>query len=109
MSSIGIKLNYLLGSGPGSGVEFCLLDIVKIVIRLGLPTKKGKKMRAIKVEGDYRLYKIGNSYELWLGTYTLDKYSDKGSMVGYVSDPENFKYAIDVAKEELAYMMDEVC
>jgi hypothetical protein len=26
-----------------------------------------------------------------------------------VSDPENFKYAIDVAKEELAYMMDEVC
>jgi hypothetical protein len=30
-------------------------------------------------------------------------------MVGYVSDPENFKYAIDVAKEELAYMMDEVC
>jgi len=62
----------------------------------------------IKVEDNYRLYKIDNHYELWMGVYTTDKYSETGVLVGYVSNPDNFEDAIDTAKEELAYLMAEV-
>lgn len=64
-------------------------------------------MKAIKKEGNYRLYKIDNNYELWFGIYTTDILSDKGVKVGYVSNPDNFEDAIDTAKEEMDYMMAE--
>jgi len=64
-------------------------------------------MQAIKKEKNFRLYKIENHFELWLGVYTTDKYSDKGVRLGYVSNPQNFEEAIDTAKEELAYLEAE--
>lgn len=111
MSSRGIKLNYLLGSGPGPVLvsSSTYLTYLKLLVDYNYQQGKGDTMKAIKVEGNYRLYKVEGNYELWFGTYTLDTASEKGVRVGYVSDPENFEDAVDVAKEELAYMMDEVC
>jgi hypothetical protein len=58
-------------------------------------------VRSIKKQGKYRLYSVENHYELWVGTYEgKDSYR-----AGYVSDPENFEYAIDVAEEEMRCLM----
>ena len=59
-------------------------------------------MKAIKKDGEYRLYKVGAFYELWFGTYT------NGSLIGYVSDLENWDLALFNAKEEVAALMSEV-
>jgi hypothetical protein len=56
-------------------------------------------MKAIKKEGEYRLYKINNAFELWLGTY------NKGAFIGYVSNVENWDEALFNAKEEVAALM----
>jgi hypothetical protein len=62
-------------------------------------------MKAIKKSENFRLYKIENHFELWLGNYTTDKYSDKGVRLGYVSNPENWEEALENAKEEIACLM----
>ena len=59
-------------------------------------------MKAIKKDGQYRLYKINNSYELWFGTYI------KGALIGYVSNAENWDEALFNAQEEIAALMSEV-
>jgi hypothetical protein len=62
-------------------------------------------MKAIKKSENFRLYKIENHFELWLGIYTTEKYSDKGVRLGYVSSPENWEEALENAKEEIACLM----
>ena len=56
-------------------------------------------MKAIKKDGYYRLYKTADGYELWIG-----RYGDTGARLGYVADPENWEYALDMAKEEIRYL-----
>lgn len=60
-------------------------------------------MRAIKKQGEYRLYRVENHLELWHGTYE-GKYSYRA---GYVANADNFEYAIDVAEEEMRCLMAE--
>jgi hypothetical protein len=56
-------------------------------------------MKAIKKEGHYRLYKVGVLYELWFGTY------NKGALMGYVTNVENWDIALFNAKEEMTTLM----
>lgn len=60
-------------------------------------------MKAIKKQGNYRLYKVENHLELWHGTYQ----GKNSYCAGYVEDAENFEYAIDVAEEEMRCLMEE--
>jgi hypothetical protein len=60
-------------------------------------------MRAIKKQGEYRLYLVENHLELWFGVFG-GKYS---YCAGYVTDAENFEYAIDVAEEEMRCLRAE--
>lgn len=60
-------------------------------------------MRAIKKQGNYRLYRVENHLELWHGTYQ----GKNSYRAGYVADAENFEYAIDVAEEEMRCLMAE--
>jgi len=54
-------------------------------------------MRAIKIEGQYRLYKIENHYELWMGTI------EDGCLVNddMMYPVEDFLYYVGVAEEEM--------
>tara|TARA_R110002020_G_scaffold204055_2_gene407906 strand:- start:221 stop:427 length:207 start_codon:yes stop_codon:yes gene_type:complete len=56
------------------------------------------KGRVVAKERGYTLYENG---ELWKGS-GVNAY-----LAGYVMDAENISYAIDVAEEEMAYMMAE--
>jgi len=60
-------------------------------------------MRALKKQDNYRLYRVENHYELWSGVYE----GKNSYRAGYVADPENFEYAIDVAEEEMRCLMAE--
>jgi hypothetical protein len=60
-------------------------------------------MKAIKKQGNYRLYRIDGHLELWSGVFG-GEYSYRA---GYVTDADNFEYAIEVAKEEMRYLMAE--
>jgi NADH pyrophosphatase NudC (nudix superfamily) len=60
-------------------------------------------MRAIKKKGNYRLYRVENHLELWSGTYK----GKNSYLAGYVANAENFEYAIDVAEENMRYLMAE--
>lgn len=60
-------------------------------------------MKAIKQKDGYYLYKIDGHHELWRGKHG----SEYGFNAGYVADPANFEYAVDVAKEEAAALMAE--
>jgi hypothetical protein len=60
-------------------------------------------MRSIQKQGKYRLYRIENHYELWVGTYE----GKNSYRAGYVMYPENFLHAIDVAEEEMRCLMAE--
>ena len=63
--------------------------------------------KVIRKQDSYRLYKVGNLYELWHGTYNTEKYgNEEGVRVGYVSDTKNFEWAIEQAKENLRYLME---
>ena len=68
-----------------------------------IPKGKGEKVRSIKKQGNYRLYSVENHYELWVGTYE----GKNSYRAGYVANPENFEYAIDVAEEEMRYLRAE--
>jgi hypothetical protein len=65
-------------------------------------------MKALKKERHYRLYKVGNGYELWSGKYNDGQHVDIGVRVGYVSDPENFEVACDEADEEYRYLIADL-
>lgn len=60
-------------------------------------------MRAIKREGNYRLYRVDGMYELWSGVIG----KELSYRAGYVSNPDNFEEAIYAAQEEMHYMMAE--
>lgn len=64
-------------------------------------------MKAIKKSGNYRLYRVDGHLELWLGTRSNTGDYSTGVIVGYVSDAENFEYAVDMAREEMRYLMAE--
>jgi hypothetical protein len=68
-----------------------------------MATERGNKMRAIKKQGEYRLYRVENHLELWKGVFG-GEYSYRA---GYVANAENFEYAIDVAEEEMRCLMAE--
>ena len=58
--------------------------------------------KIIKTDGTFNLYKEGNGFVLWHGN------KRNGAQVGYVSDAENFEYAVMEAKEEIRYLMEEL-
>jgi hypothetical protein len=61
-------------------------------------------MKQINTSGKYFLYKTEEGYlELWRGQYG----SEWGYRAGYVSDADNFEYAVEVAEEELRVLMAE--
>jgi hypothetical protein len=71
---------------------------------LRIQSERGKKMRALKKQGNYRLYLVDGMNELWFGVY-----GKKNSyMAGYVANPENMDYAVYVAEEEMTSLMMEV-
>lgn len=58
-------------------------------------------MRAIRSKDGYKMYRIDGHLEMWFGNTT------DGVRVGYVSDADNFEYAVEVAKEEADCLMEE--
>jgi hypothetical protein len=72
---------------------------------------------AVAKEGNYRAYKEGNVFALYLVAKEMIWNSDNTDFklgtrleavkVGYFSSIENFGNAVDVANEEMAYMMAE--
>lgn len=74
---------------------------------LGKVVRKNDKYRLV-VEGDcYRLYRIGREL-IWAADYTFTVGKRKVAVpVGYVSNPDNFEYAIDAAEEEMRCLMAE--
>lgn len=57
-------------------------------------------MRAVKKLDNYRMYKIGEHYELWHGKFNDTQEVGIGVRVGYVFDPERFEDACHEAEME---------
>jgi len=74
---------------------------------LGKVVRKNKEYRLV-VEGDfYRLYRISREL-IWAADYSCKLGKRKVAVaVGYVSNPDNFGYAIDAAEEEMRCLMAE--
>jgi hypothetical protein len=75
--------------------------------QLGKVVRKNDKYRLV-VEGDfYRLYRISREL-IWAADYSCTVGKRKVAIpVGYVSNPDNFEYAIDAAEEEMRCLMAE--
>jgi hypothetical protein len=73
--------------------------------------------KCVAKEGNYRAFKDGGIYALYIVGKELiwnDDITDykvgtrlEAVKVGYFTKIENFEYAVDVAKEESAYLMTE--
>ena len=74
---------------------------------LGKVVRKNKEYRLV-VEGDfYRLYRISREL-IWAADYSFKLGKRKVAVaVGYVSNPDNFQYAIDAAEEEMRCLTAE--
>lgn len=74
---------------------------------LGKTVRKNDKYRLV-VEGNfYRLYRISREL-IWAPDYSCTFGKRKVAIpVGYVSNPDNFEYAIDAAEEEMRCLMAE--
>ena len=61
-------------------------------------------MRALKTDGKYFLYRIDGHLELWRGKHG----KEWSYRAGYVSDADNFEYAVEMADEEMRCLMAEL-
>lgn len=57
-------------------------------------------MKALRKLDNYRMYKVGDHYELWHGKYNAEQAVGVGVRVGYVSNPANFETACHEAETE---------
>lgn len=64
-------------------------------------------MKAIKKLDNYRMYKVGDYYELWHGKYNAEQKAGVGVRVGYVSNPANFEMACHEAESEIMWLMKQ--
>jgi hypothetical protein len=68
-------------------------------------------MKALRKQDNYRMYKVGDYYELWHGKYNTEtdvlKKVDIGVRVGYVSNPDNFEMACHEAESEIMWLMKQ--
>ena len=68
-------------------------------------------MKALRKQDNYRMYKVGDYYELWHGKYNTEtdvlKKVDIGVRVGYVSNPDNFLTAVHEAEMEFMSLNKE--
>ena len=57
-------------------------------------------VKAVRKQGNYRLYKNGAAFELWLGTK-----ADGVVVNADVASAEDFEYVIDIAEEDFRGML----
>lgn len=64
-------------------------------------------MKALKKQGEYRLYRVNGHLEIWCGVYNEEQSYLKGVRVGGLMYIENFEYAVEVAKDEVRCLIAE--
>lgn len=79
----------------------------KYASELGKVVRKNDKYRLVKEDNYYRLYHISREL-IWGPDYSC-KFGKRlvAVPVGYVSNPDNFEYAVDMAEEEMRCLMAE--
>ena len=58
-------------------------------------------MKALRKIDNYRLYKVGNRYEIWHGRFNAEKDRSIGMMLAWITDPANFDTACHELEIEL--------
>ena len=64
-------------------------------------------MKALRKLDNYRMYKVGDHYELWPGKFNAEQTAGVGVRVGYVSNPDKFLMACHEAEKEFMALEKE--